>query len=428
MNQNPLNLNRVSQWLNQRQIRLVDEAYMAAQEIMALEVKYFEGGKISSTAGQSKTIFDYVKSLRDRQLFKIRVNLAQFQTGEFFLDRKSSELSDFPGIENSQQEAELITKLDFIESVIGKYRDSEDDLEQMIAGPGAVPANLSKQRREPVLQQGQDIDAKITDPAVARASSGNSQTGFFGLRKELTPEYEQRVVQELRLRRKQDKIATRWLFILMLVPILVQISAKNFIFEPLFGHYTNPPPDIEHLNEEIKENFFEEFNRSRESLELDELLGITPVLSVEERKERLKENAVDLWREAKEEKLNGLKNLLADSTAVLAFAGLIYFNRNKIMALRSSSNRTFLELRDPAKVFLFILLTDMFVGFHSAEGWEVLLEVVAHHFGLPENESAINLFIATVPVIMDSCIKFWIFNYLTRYSPSTSAIYERMNT
>ncbi|MBF2076210.1 MAG: hypothetical protein IGS50_20945 [Synechococcales cyanobacterium C42_A2020_086] len=25
-------------------------------------------------------------------------------------------------------------------------------------------------------------------------------------------------------------------------------------------------------------------------------------------------------------------------------------------------------------------------------------------------------------------IKFWIFNYLTRFSPSSSAIYERMNT
>jgi hypothetical protein len=70
----------------------------------------------------------------------------------------------------------------------------------------------------------------------------------------------------------------------------------------------------------------------------------------------------------------------------------------------------------------------MFVGFHSAEGWEVLLESVARHFGVPESRAAINTFIATVPVVLDSCIKFWIFSYLTRYSPSASAIYERMNT
>ena len=70
----------------------------------------------------------------------------------------------------------------------------------------------------------------------------------------------------------------------------------------------------------------------------------------------------------------------------------------------------------------------MFVGFHSAEGWDVILESLAKHFGLPENQAAIKAFIATVPVIADACIKFWIFSYLTRYSPSTSAIYERMNT
>ncbi|QZZ23707.1 hypothetical protein J5X98_21875 [Leptothermofonsia sichuanensis E412] len=83
---------------------------------------------------------------------------------------------------------------------------------------------------------------------------------------------------------------------------------------------------------------------------------------------------------------------------------------------------------DPAKVFLLILVTDMFVGFHSVEGWDVILASVFHHFGLPENDTFIKSFIATVPVFMDSCIKFWIFNYLTRFSPSASAVYERMNT
>ncbi|HHP7245625.1 MAG TPA: hypothetical protein ACFE0H_13155 [Elainellaceae cyanobacterium] len=53
---------------------------------------------------------------------------------------------------------------------------------------------------------------------------------------------------------------------------------------------------------------------------------------------------------------------------------------------------------------------------------------LTHHFGLPERPNAINLFIATVPVMMGSCIKFWIFNYLTRFSSSSSAIFERMNT
>ncbi|MCU0527315.1 MAG: hypothetical protein MUF72_21115 [Elainella sp. Prado103] len=75
-----------------------------------------------------------------------------------------------------------------------------------------------------------------------------------------------------------------------------------------------------------------------------------------------------------------------------------------------------------------ILITDMFVGFHSTEGWEVILEGFLHHFGLPESKALINGFIATILVVIDSCIKFWIFSYLTRYSPSASTIYARMNT
>jgi lipoprotein signal peptidase len=52
---------------------------------------------------------------------------------------------------------------------------------------------------------------------------------------------------------------------------------------------------------------------------------------------------------------------------------------------------------------------------------------VSHHFGFTPNRSAIYAFIATVPVILDSAIKFWIFNYLSRSSPSSVAVLEKMN-
>lgn len=425
MTSNQPSPNPLSRWLDQRQTRLLEDSYRAAQDIRILEEKYFQGDRIAPTANQSKTIFEYVKSLRDRQLFKIRVNLAQFQVGEFFLDRKAVDLAD-PRSEltNSQQQAEVIGKLDFIDSVVEKYRDGEDDFDPMTAISPTTP--MPKSGIEPGLTSTQDVDARVIDPAVTAASS--SRSGFFGLRQELTPEYEQQVIQELRLRRQQDKTAIRWLIILIAIPILVQVLARNLVFEPFLGHVADSNPEIVELSKEIREGLFKDFNESREELEVEELLGLTPQLSFEERKQRLQETAVELWREGEEEELNGLKNFLADGIGILAFAGLVYFNPNKVTAVRRFFNRTFLSLNDPTKVFLFILLTDMFVGFHSAEGWDVLLGGIANHFGLPENQAAINTFIATVPVILDSCIKFWIFNYLTRYSPATSAIYERMNT
>ncbi|MFM8299381.1 MAG: proton extrusion protein PcxA, partial [Microcystis aeruginosa] len=71
--------------------------------------------------------------------------------------------------------------------------------------------------------------------------------------------------------------------------------------------------------------------------------------------------------------------------------------------------------------------TDIFVGFHSPHGWEVILEGLSRHFGLPENRQFNFLFIATFPVILDTVLKYWIFRYLNRISPSAVATYRNMN-
>ena len=80
-----------------------------------------------------------------------------------------------------------------------------------------------------------------------------------------------------------------------------------------------------------------------------------------------------------------------------------------------------------AKAFIIILFTDIVVGFHSPHGWEVILESVSHHWGLPANHEFIFLFIATFPVILDTIFKYWIFRYLNRISPSAVATYRNMN-
>lgn len=84
-------------------------------------------------------------------------------------------------------------------------------------------------------------------------------------------------------------------------------------------------------------------------------------------------------------------------------------------------------LSDSAKAFIIILFTDIFVGFHSPHGWEVLLEGVSKHFGLPASRDFVFLFIATFPVILDTIFKYWIFRYLNRVSPSAVATYKNMN-
>lgn len=307
--------------------------------------------------------------------------------------------------------------------------------------------------------------------------------GADRIAKEFNPKYEQEVVQELRIRRVQNRMAVRWLAMLLLVPLLVQVLTKNVILNPILGNYFERNPSKVELSNEIEEEFLHKFSEYKEALEVKHLLA-KAVVEEEQREHRqyknspaeekalakavfgdlpaellkdtlndqpgkfrsllitsgwteveeelqeraLEEKALELWREARQEQLNGLKNVLADGAGLVSFVVLVYVGRQRLTVVRNFSNRAFLSLNDPTKVFLFILVTDMFVGFHSAEGWEVILEGFAHHFGLPESKVFINSFIATIPVIIDACVKFWIFTYLTRYSASASAIYERMNT
>ena len=95
--------------------------------------------------------------------------------------------------------------------------------------------------------------------------------------------------------------------------------------------------------------------------------------------------------------------------------------------LKSFMDEIVYGLSDSAKAFIIILFTDIFVGFHSPHGWEVLLEGLSSHLGIAANRNFIFLFIATFPVILDTVFKYWIFRYLNRISPSAVATYKNMN-
>ena len=122
-----------------------------------------------------------------------------------------------------------------------------------------------------------------------------------------------------------------------------------------------------------------------------------------------------------------MKNLLSDTTGLIAFIAILIFGRQQLAITRAYVSRYFLSLNDITKAFIFILFTDIFVGFHSAEGWTVILETLFRHFGWRENITFISLFVATVPVILDTIFKLLIFNYLTRKSPTAATILEKMN-
>lgn len=520
-----INFAQINRRINKVSLRALEDAYQGAIAIKEIEDTHFGGKVITPDLIKGKTVGDYFRSQLDRQLLRIRSSLLRFRVTGFLVNRqmlgRPTDTLDVT-VEGSSSrkaiasEVEVLEKLAFIESVVGKYRVLEDLFSvppsPADSEPAVTPEVVQLDSRDVTAEASKQlsdtskdtsvlgkVDPATVVPAKAKSVKANKTPtsarlfgGVLQIRKEFSPKYEREVVQELRVRRIQNRAAIRWLAVLLIVPILVQVVTKNLLLNPILGSYSDRNPSKIELSRGIEEEFLHKFSEYKEALEVKALL-VKSIAEEEHKKQEqlhkekpeekegeakseealakavygeypveltldtlslqpgrykglltaaqtapevesaleekaLEEKALELWREARNEQLDGLKNVLADGFGLGAFVALIYFGRQRLVNLRNFSNRAFLNFNDPTKVFLFILITDMFVGFHSAEGWEVILEGILHHFGLPESKVFINGFIATVPVMIDACIKFWIFSYLTRYSPSTSAIYERMNT
>jgi hypothetical protein len=119
--------------------------------------------------------------------------------------------------------------------------------------------------------------------------------------------------------------------------------------------------------------------------------------------------------------------VLADLAALMGFALVCFVGQRDLQVLRGFMDEVVYGLSDSAKAFTIILFTDIFVGFHSPEGWTVLIDGIAHHLGLPAEQNFIMLFIATFPVVLATIFKYWIFRYLNRVSPSAVATLRNMN-
>lgn len=247
------------------------------------------------------------------------------------------------------------------------------------------------------------------------------------LKRELAPNAESEVIKEFRSSRYRTVASIRYLLILILVPLLVNQIPRSVVFEPLIESFlTNNQLDI-FLNSSQEERAFAELKRFEEKIRFELFIGKNIELSPEAIENKLKEKATELAHQYTTESADAVKNVFADVLSLATFIVLIATGKRQLATLKSFIDELIYGLSDSAKAFLIILFTDIFVGFHSSHGWEVLLEKTLTHFGLSENKNFIFLFIATFPVMLNSLFKYWIFRYLNRISPSAVATYHNMN-
>jgi len=440
-------LYRAHQWYRETPDRALEQAYDAALAIKAIEDEHFGGQKISARSGDyGHSTLSYFKSELQKYLKVIQTRMVEFNASRSFL-----ELPDRVGakpkaghsldhhqhglhLDNKERASLIFEKLEFIDGVIDKYiNNSISTAIVPVVSSVNQPVKSTNSTSQSDANKGSANSVKIHDGEVDIYSEEvnllpRSLLGTLNrITKELDPEAEKEVVKNFRNSKVKTVISLRFILLLILVPLLTNQLSKNFIVGPAVDYFRAKQNAPVFLNINLEEEAFQELERFEQHLKFDRLIGRAPSLSLEETEKKIAEKAVELAEEYRTESGGSIKNIFADLISCITFAAIILTNKKEIEILKSFMDDVIYGLSDSAKAFVIILFTDVFVGFHSPHGWEVILEGVSRHLGLPENRQFIFLFIATFPVILDTVFKYWIFRYLNRSSPSAVATYKNMN-
>jgi len=443
-------------WYQETPDRALNEAYNAALAIQAIERKHFNGKKISAEFGNyGDSTLSYFNLELKKYLKIIRMRLVEFNFSRYFFDLPdqyggnshhvglAEQLShNDRGLDSQGKWVNFLDQLAFIDEVTSKYTKPQMQSRLTTIVPvGTVQNGVLNSGKSHQIGENNSLD-NAQKNIVNRIDTSNDEVSLLPrsllktinrIGKELDPESEKEMIKNFRNSKIKTIVAIRFILLyLILIPLLTQQVTKNFIVGPIVD--LNIPQQISQteiakifINGDLEKEAFEELQRFEERLQFKQLVGLISPLSTEEKEEKLQFRAVEIAKEYRNDSANAIKNVFADLVACGVFVGILLTNKRQIEILKSFMDEVVYGLSDSAKAFVIILFTDMFVGFHSPHGWEVILENLSKHLGVPENRDFIFLFIATFPVILDAVFKYWIFRYLNRSSPSAVATYKNMN-
>ncbi len=450
-------ISRLKRWYLETPDRALDQAYDAALMIQAIEVEHFSGNKVDPQANLSANVLAYFQAEVDKALKIIRIRLSEFKLSRSTLDlanpnasvRQLQTLSSLPASQFANgldKPAVTLEKLKFIDEILARYSPEpravdprstalvplEDDNSSRLK----VTSRPENTRSEPPKPKNKSSDLETISDKTGLLPRSIIST-LNRLRRDLDPKSENEMVQTFRSSKAKTLSAIRFLLLLISIPLLIQIGTRDILLSNHLptGHWIAEKFKIEHnggifINSEMAEEALTELKTFKEKLEFEnmvrEVFEKSPLLP-EKIEAEIKNKAVEIAEQFADRSADAIKNWIADIFGLVGFTFIILMGKREIEILKGFIDEVAYGLSDSAKAFIIILFTDIFVGFHSPHGWEVLLEGVAQHLGLPANHAFISLFIATFPVILDTIFKYWIFRYLNRVSPSAVATYKEMN-
>ncbi|KAJ9550685.1 hypothetical protein OSB04_014730, partial [Centaurea solstitialis] len=234
--------------------------------------------------------------------------------------------------------------------------------------------------------------------------------------------------------------SAKFLAVLILVPWALDFLVHDYVLMPFLDRYVKTVPlaaEILDVRRHQKLEMVKELKIEKERYKFEVEIGKSPPISDEELYLELRHRALELRDEWRLINRAAFANIWSDMVFGISLFVLLYFNQSQYCNLQHGKavGGSFAEIygykiinniSDTGKAFLIILITDIFLGYHSESGWQTLLEIIVEHYGFDVDQSAIIIFVCLIPVIIDACVKLWMFKYLPRLSPKVSNIFQEM--
>nr|YP_010908764.1 chloroplast envelope membrane protein [Tillandsia gardneri]WIL84953.1 chloroplast envelope membrane protein [Tillandsia gardneri] len=228
------------------------------------------------------------------------------------------------------------------------------------------------------------------------------------------------------MKKKKALPSFPYLVSLVFLPWWVSLSF-NKCLELWVTNWWNTGQSKTLLNIIQEKNVLERFIELEELFLLDEMIKEYPETHIQKLRIGIHKETIQLVKTHNEYHLH---IILHFSTNIISFAilsGYFILGNEELVILNSWVQEFLYNLSDTIKAFSILLVTDLWIGFHSTHGWELIIGSFYNDFGLAHNDQIISGLVSTFPVILDTIVKYWIFHYLNRVSPSLVVIYHSMN-
>eukprot|EP00892_Ulva_mutabilis_P010826 jgi/Ulvmu1/8115/UM040_0010.1 len=232
---------------------------------------------------------------------------------------------------------------------------------------------------------------------------------------------EERLAAEATLNRRESRAALvfagLWLF---LIPFGLGFFFSRGVAEPVVYFTQEHSPERLALTDKMKREGAAELRMEVLRLRMEANIGKAPPLTDEEVFHQLQEKAHEFEHEKREEIRIGLVNIISDSVTISVFLVTLAAHVEGRTALTNTIGRISQGMSQTGKAFILILAADVLMGYHSEEGWTAGIELLSEHYMVEVGHGPIAIFVSTVPVILDTAFKWWLFKGLNRIDPSAS--------